>query len=293
MRHVQAAVLALAAAVFGGCATDKGGHDHLLVQARGESPDVQAAGDVVYLDVALIEQPFGDRFLNRDVWDVGDEQGVNLELKPLLEDNGLRICQIGGLMPPRLHSLIASPRSCPEPRRLRAEPGKPTLVAIGPARSHAVFRLAGQAGTRSWHFEEAHCQLEVVPTLEDDQRIRLRFTPQVRHGPARVAPRVEKDPDGPLRWAMEAREAVEEFPQLRWESVLAPNEFVVIGAHLDHPGTIGPCLFLPEESPPRKQWLLVLRASHVLYGLPKDETLRQVPPIAMQAAWTSARGSER
>jgi hypothetical protein len=293
MRHFEAVVLVLAAAVVGGCETDKGGRAHSLAQVCSAPADMPAAGDVVYLDVALVEQPYGDRFLNRDLWEAGDEQGVNLELKPLLEENGLRICQIGGLTPPRLHSLIISPRSCPEPLRLRAEPGKPTVVAIGPMRSHAVFQLVGQAGARRWDLDQAHCQFEVVSTLEDDKRIRLRFTPQVRHGPARPDPRVETDPDGPLRWSMERREAVEEFPQLRWESVIAANEFVVVGAHLDHQGTMGPCFFLPDETPVRKQWLLVLRASHVLLGLPKDEPLTQVPPIAMQAAWTSARGSER
>jgi hypothetical protein len=293
MRHLQAVVLAVAATVMGGCATDKCGRDQPPAELRSEPTDMSSAGDVVYLDVALIERPFGDRFLNRDLWEAGDEQGINLELKPLLEQNGLRICQIGGLVPPKLHALIVSPRSCPEPRRLRAEPGKPTVVPIGPPRNYALFQLVGQAGARRLDLEQAHCQFEVVPILEDDERIRLRFTPQVRHGKPQTTPCVEKDPDGPLRWAIEAREPVEEFAQLRWECVLAPNEFVVVGAHLDHAGTIGPCFFLPEGIPAKKQWLLVLRASHVLYGLPKDESLSRVPPIAMQAAWSSARGSER
>jgi hypothetical protein len=293
MRHLQAVVLAMAAAVMGGCATDKDGRGQSLARLQSEPTETSSAGDIIYLDVALVEQAYGDRFLNRDLWEIGDEQGVNLELKPLLEQNGLRICQIGGLMPPRLHSLIVSPLSCPQPRRLRGEPDKAMVVALGPARSRAVFQLAGPAGARKWDLDEAHCQLEVVPTLEDGRRIRLRFTPQVRHGKARSMPRVEKDPDGPLRWAMDAREPVEEFPQLRWECVIEPNEFVVVGAHLDHPGTMGPCFFLPEGTPARQQWLLVLRASHVMLGPPKDESLTRVPPIAMQAAWFNARGSER
>jgi hypothetical protein len=167
------------------------------------------------------------------------------------------------------------------------------MVPVGPPRGSAFFQLAGQAGSRRWDLEQALCQLEVVPTLEEGKRIRLRFTPQVRHGKPQQTPRVEKDPDGPLHWAMEAREPVEEFPQLRWECVLAANEFAVVGAHLDHAGTIGPCFFLPEGSPSRKQWVLVLRASHVLFGPPKDESLSGVPPIAIQAAWSSARGSDR
>jgi hypothetical protein len=293
MRHVQAVVLAMVVAVTGGCLTDKNSRDHSLAQVQSEPANASGTGDIFYFDVALVEQPRGDRFFNRDLWSLGDEQGVNLELKPLLEENGLRICQIGGLMPPRLHSLIISPRSCPEPRRLRAEQGKPTVIAVGPTRGHAVFQLAGQAGARRFDLDQACCQFEVVPTLEDDQRIRLRFTPRVRHGQARTTPRVETDPDGPMRWAMEAREPVEEFPQLRWECVIATNEFVVVGAQLDRAATIGPCFFLPDGAQSQKQCMLVLRASHVVLGPPKDEGLTRVPPIAMQAAWSSARGSER
>ncbi len=290
MRLFQAVVLLLTTLATVGCLTGTSGRDHNLPIVAGQSTDTPSKSEIVYLDVALIEQKIGDRFLNHDLWELGDEQGVKLELKPLLEENGLRICQIGGLIPPRLQSMIASPRFCPEPRRLHAEPGKPTVVAIGPLRGQCSLQIAGNSGARQLDLKQAHCQFEVVPILEEDNQIRLRFTPQVRHGEARNTPRVEKDPDGPLRWAMEAREAVEEFPQLRWESTIAPNEYVIVGPMLDRPGTLGPGFFLPEGTPARRQWLLVLRASRVLLEPPVDESLTQSPPIAMQASWTSARG---
>jgi hypothetical protein len=293
MRHFQAVVLALVTAVLGGCQTEHTVRAHSLADVGSPPADTASASEIVYFDVALVEQTRGDRFLDHDLWELGDEQGITLEMKPLLEENGLRICQIGGLIPPKLQTLIASPRSCPEPRRLRGEPGKPTLVALGPIRRECVFQLAGAAGARRLELPRAQCQLEVVPTLEDDQRVHLRFTPQVRYGDARATPRVEKDPDGPLRWAMEAREPVEEFPQLRWECTVSPGEYVVVGPHLDHPGTLGPGFFLPEGRGTKKQWLLVLRASRVLVGLPLDETLSGVPPIAMQAGWISARGTAK
>jgi len=291
MRHLQAVVLALATGVAGCCFTGSSGRDPSLPDVARPTADAPS-GEIIYLDVALVEHARGDRFLNRDLWDLGDEQGVNLELKPVLEENGLRICRLGGMLPAPLEGLIRSPRACPNPRRLRGEPGKPTLVAVGPRRRLCSVQLAGAAGHRKVDLEHAQCLLEVVPALEED-RVRLRFTPVIRHGKERMTPLVEKDPDGPLRWAMEARAPVEEFPQLRWECTVGAKEYVVLGTQPERPGSLlGRCFFLPEGEP-RNQWLLVMRASRVQLGPPVDESLTQAPPIAMQAAWTSARGSSR
>jgi hypothetical protein len=292
MRHVQAVVLALAAGVVGCCFTGRSGRDVSMTQVARPPTDTPS-GEIVYLDVALIEQPFGDRFVNRDLWDLGDEQGINLELKPVLEENGLRVCQLGDMLPARLQTLLASARSCPDPRRLRAEPGKPTLLLIGRPRNRCAFQLAGDAGRRQVALEQAQCLLEVVPVLEDEQRVRLCFTPHLRHGKERITPRVEKDPDGPLRWAMEARAPVEEFPALRWECTIGPKEFIVLGGQPERANSLGRSFFVPEGESTPTQWLLVLRASRVQLGLPADESLRQAPPIAMQAAWPAARGSSR
>jgi hypothetical protein len=291
MRHLQAVVLGLATGVAGCCFTGSSGRDRSVPDVARPTADAPN-GELVYLDVGLVEYPRGDRFLDRDLWELGDEQGVNLEVKPVLEENGLRVCRFGGMLPARLEGLLRSPRSCPDPRRLRGEPGKPTVLAVGPRRPSCSVQLAGAAGRRRVELENAQCLLEVVPALEEDTRVRLRCTPQIRHGKERMTPLVEKAPEGPLRWAMEARAPVEVFPQLRWECTLGPKEFVVLGTQPDRPGTLGRCFFLPEGGG-QKHLLLVLRASRVLIGQPVDESLKQAPPIAMQAAWTSARGSSR
>jgi hypothetical protein len=121
----------------------------------------------------------------------------------------------------------------------------------------------------------------------------LRFTPRIRHGNAQIKPRVEKDPDGPLRWSMEAKEEVEDFPDLHWDCTIGPNEFIVLGTQPARPDTLGRSFFVPEGELATKQWLLVLRPSRVLIGLPFDESLARTPPLAMQAAWTTARGSAK
>src|SRR5262245_22923639 len=57
--------------------------------------------DVVQMQVALLECPVGDRYLNDDLWALADEQQF-LSCKSLLEENGWRIGQIGGVTPAKL-----------------------------------------------------------------------------------------------------------------------------------------------------------------------------------------------
>ena len=163
-------------------------------------------------------------------------------------------------------------------------------MLLGPPREHCIFQFNAGAASRRLNLERAQCLLEVTPALEGEKNVRLRFMPHVRHGKARIQPRVEKDPGGPLRWAMEAREQDEEFPQVGWECTLGPNEYAVLGPRVDRPDTLGRSFFLPEGEPVRRQWLLVVRASRVPLESAVDEALTQAPPIAMQAGWTTARG---
>src|SRR5438105_15292900 len=70
-----------------------------------------AGTDIVQLEVAVLERPLGDHYINQDLWDVADEQVVAVERKAALEDNGFRIGQVGGLVPAELPALLTSDRS--------------------------------------------------------------------------------------------------------------------------------------------------------------------------------------
>jgi hypothetical protein len=288
MRHLLAVVLALASGVIGGCCFPWPGQDRTPMNAARRTPEADL-GHSILLDVALIERPVGDSFLNQELWDLGNEQGIALEVKPILEENGLRVGQIGGLLPPRLQALLRSPRTCPNPRRLRAEPDQPAPVQIGLPRSILAFEIHETAQSRALELSDAVCYFEVTPTLDGDESVRLRFTPRIRHGKSRIEPRVARDPDGPLRLAVEAKEPIEEFPHLAWELTINPDEYVLVGARRDRPGTLGSGYFFTPDGV--TQTLLVLRATR--FGAQAvDETLGLAPPLAMQASWT-ARGSSR
>src|SRR5262249_48061548 len=124
MRHAAALGLALLTGALAGCFTGRG--ERSLTRAASQRPFEGPTGaDGVQLQGAVVERPLGDRFLNFELWELGDEQGVNLERKPVLEENGFRVCQIGGLPPAGLQALLTSPRSCPDPRLVRGRAGEP------------------------------------------------------------------------------------------------------------------------------------------------------------------------
>lgn len=285
MRHLLAVVLALASGVIGcHCLPGTPGGDSAPMSDARRTTDSATQEQVVFLDVALIERPRGDYFLEQELWELGNEQGIDLESKPMLEENGLRICQIGGLLPARLQALLTSPRTCPDPRRLRAEPDQPTPVQVGPMRPKVAFQLRQGNSSQPLNLEQAHCFFEVLPSLEGEQGLRLRFTPRIRHGKTRIEPHVTRDPDGPLRWAVEAREPIEDFPQLRWELTVGPNEYVVIAGRPDRPETLGAAYFMPTAGR-NQQRVMVIRACQMAAGDGVDEAFSQSPPLALQAAW--------
>src|SRR5262249_31000495 len=118
MRHGQARLLGLLTALLAGCATGKVPHavtwlDHLRPFQGPTGPDV------VSMQVALIERPVGDPYLNHELWAGADEQAIPLERKVVLEDNGLRVGQIGGIAPAKLLALLTSEKSCINPRCLQ------------------------------------------------------------------------------------------------------------------------------------------------------------------------------
>src|SRR5262249_53023775 len=139
MRRLLVGVMVLALGVTGCCFFgDRPGGPRTEVVHR--PANLAPAGDYVFVDVAVVERPYGDHFLDQEVWEGGDEQGY-LETKALLEENGLRVCQLGGVVPAGLQALL-SPRYCPDPRRLHGEPGKPIVLTVGPVVRECNFGVS-------------------------------------------------------------------------------------------------------------------------------------------------------
>jgi hypothetical protein len=243
------------------------------------------------MEVAVIVRPLGDHAVNRALWEQADEQAVDLERKVALEDNGFRAGLIGRVPPAGLRDLLDSPRSNPDPRYVRLHAGNPVPVSLGRPGTHCRFHLVQDERATPVELDDAECLLEIVPTLSDDGRTLLRFTPHIKHGKPSGSPRAVREPSGTHRWERETQQPEEAYLALSWEMALVPNEYLVLGTRLDQADTLGHRCFLGTENGRRVQRLLVIRTARPQPGTGlEDETVGRAPPVALQATGISARG---
>ncbi len=289
MRHYLAAALALTAASLTGCFTAL--PDRALTRYEAKLPFSSFAGeDVVQLDVYLVERPIGDVCINREVWELADEQTLQ-ERKQVLDDNGLRVCVLGDSPPDGLQTLLHSERSCANPRRLLFHAGQPTQIVLGPPTARLTVPLHQNGQTTLIDFDEAQCLLEATIRPAEDNKLVLNFSPQVRHGEQLATPRAVPLPSGELRWEPQVAQPTETYRGLSWELTVAANTFVAIGTRLDRPDTLGQRAFLNTEGL-RIQRLLVLRVNRARAGDdPVDDAHEKSAPLALQAGRTQSRGT--
>jgi hypothetical protein len=293
-----AVLIALGGGALVGCASDRSERSTARLHAPAFTGPV--GEDVVFIDVATIERTPGDPFLNQELWSEadeqtvradGDEQGDSLERKTALEKNGFRVGQVGGgLLPPsKLQDLLLSKRSC-QAHRIQLHAGNETTIPLGPPWPRCVCALAQDGQTVAVDLPKAQCLLVVVPSLADDGRIRLRFTPHLKHGEVQTTFAPLRDADGVLRWDRQDRQAEEAYPWLSWTVTVAPNEYVVIGTNLDNGDTLGEQFFLSGDDRPLQRLLVLRTARMPAPSGPADEKLSRSPPLALRASWTSERG---
>jgi hypothetical protein len=288
-----------------GCGTLSGGclfgHKERTTARLHSPPFAGVVGDdVIYLDVAFLERPLSETFLHRELWSEANEEVVytdddqlfNMERLTALQKNGFRVGQISGLLPTKLQDMLDTQRDC-QARRIQLHSGHETTLSLGPSATRCCCRLNRDGRFTPVELTQAQCQLVVVPSLTDEGRIRLRFTPQILHGQTKTAFLPVRCADGQLDWARQERPAEESYPWLGWTLEVAPNDYVVAGPKLEKGETLGEQFFLTrEEGCPIVQRLLVLRAAHVPTPAgPPDELADRCPPLALRASLIAARGS--
>jgi hypothetical protein len=290
MRRGWALLLALLLAPLLGCFTGKPEsaivrHDALMPFAAPLSDDT------VVMEVALLECPVNDAYINGPLWDLVDET-ANPERKTELHDNGFRMGVLGPALPDRLIDLVTSERNASNIRQRSLPAGNAAPVPIGPSWKHCSFELKQEGQPTAVELDKAQCLLKIVPTASKEGQIALSFTPQVQYGEMQRVTRPVQDATQVNRWDLQVNPSIENYDGLSWELTVAPNEYIVIGTQMDRVGTLGYRTFLHTENLSPVQRLLVLR---VVRGpcreLKAKNHSKSPPPLALQAGWISVRGA--
>jgi hypothetical protein len=283
-------LLALVLASLGGCFTARPEPD--LTRHDAQLPFTSPDGDdFVRMEVALLECPVNDRYVNGELWDFVDESD-NAARKAALHVNGFRLGNLGPTLPDRLVDLVTSERNAANVRERRVPEGEPATLQVGPSWTHCRYELDRDGEPIAVELDQAQFALEVVasPPTKDGRRT-LRFTPLARHGVPQMQPRSVQDPSGVLRWELQTSVAVERYPWLSWELTLAPHEYAVVGTQAAQAGTLGQRTFLHTEGVSLVQRLLVLRVVPRPAGWKAEEHGKGPPPLALQAVWGAVRGA--
>jgi hypothetical protein len=296
MRQWGAGGLGLLAVLLGGCFSGSAVQRTSWME-QYRPVQTPLGPDVVQIDLALLERPLGDAYINKDLWLATDEQVVGLESRARLEDNGLRVGQIVGSLPADLRALLTSERSCANPRCRVLQAGKEATVTLSDTLPQCRFQLQQNGQACEVVLDQAQCCLVVVPTLTGDGRTRLQFTPKIQYGESSPDFHPAEDRSG---WLMEVRKPSKWYPALSWEVTLAPKEYVVVGGCFEQQESLGYRCFVQDEGPAPVQRLLVLRTNRPGAALDQEPAepyaqdsarKHQPPPLALQATWTAVRGS--
>lgn len=257
---------------FGGCVLEGPTTGWLARPRVFQGP---TGSDVIQLDVAILEGPVGNDAFNRDLWRMTDEQAIAPETQTVLEENGLRVGQIGGIAPQELQTLLTSERSCVRSRRIQLRSGTPRTIELGPTLTQGRFVLHEKGLDIPVNLHQANCFLNVIPTLAPDGKTRLQFSPEISNHPDKSA------------------SLTVNYDRLSWEITLAPNDYLLVGGRYDRPNTLGWQFFVrPDEDSP-VQRLLIIRTTRSASSVEseiasspgkKSVSFSQSPSLAAQAS---------
>jgi hypothetical protein len=210
----------------------------------------------MYIDVAVLELPVGDRYANDELWTNVDEQILPQAQRVALDENGLRVGLINGRTPDRLLEWLTSRRTNPNAVQYRRRAGNSTTVDLAHEVPKFEFQLAGETQPRTMRFEEATVQIQITPTFDAEGKVRLKFLPQIEFRDlekwSRLNPTVALNVQKPR--------STEAFPALGWEMAVAPNEYVMIGTHFEKQKSLGFQAFVTPNPDNPVQRLVAIRA---------------------------------
>ena len=239
--------------------------------------------DVVVMDIAPLEVPLGDRFVNEDIWTLLDEQILPTKQRLRLEHNGFRVgLAAGGRTPEGLRQLLTSKKSNPKPYQSRRQIGNSSSVALARDIDPCEFEFWLDDRSEPKRYRRAACQFRLVPHVDHEGAVRLQFAPQLEF-------------DDPEKWsrlnprfalAVQGQRSTETLEPLTFEVTLGDNDFVVVGARFDAPDSMAARFFLSPDPDRPVQRLLAVRAAPLFKNSGTSSGLRQASThsLAAQAA---------
>jgi hypothetical protein len=282
MRRAAAGLLVLACAAMVGC----------LHPNRPSVPEIvrkltpPLAIDGVIVDSVLVEQPRGDTFLDWDLWASTQPVG-SPEARALFIENGLRAGIITGSIPQPLQDLLISDADTVNPQRMTFNQRKEAVIpTAGPIESEKFSVLTDLGGKRKTvELKQVNCGMLIRPEATPGGRVKLWCEPQMQHGSRQGWFRPNEDA---TQFTMHREAEIEKYPSLGLETMLGPDECLLIGWTAEQTESLGSVMFAAESDNRPRQRVLLIRARQAkppgATDLPPLGGSSRRPPVAAIAA---------
>lgn len=287
-RYARLLPLALAACLSG-CLTTDGDEKAALVQRMQQN----ISSDFALIEIALLERPLGDSYINDAIWGHTDELIGGDEERDARAENGLRVGQLVGLLPRGFQELLLSKRCCTNPKALVFPAERAVPIYLGAVLPTSSYQFVKGKSRTDVFLDQARYCLTVTARFTSDGKTTLTFTPKVENGaptlPFRAIPEE-------FAWEMKVERASKKYPELSWQVTLGPNQYCIVGTRPDREGTLGRSAFTEIDDERSVQRLLVIRNCRAVKASDAqdrsvDELLRldASPPLALRAAAPTQR----
>ena len=250
--------------------------------------------DHALIEVAMIEVPLGDAYVNQKIWEHTCEL-IDPGKRGILDDNGFRVGQLVGAPPLPLQKLLLSPKSCTNTRGRSFPAGKAAPIVFSAIEAQMSYEIVHGGQRTEIVLEQARFGFDVTARFTVEGTV-LSFTPRVEHG-APALP-FEAVPERST-WELRVEKSARKHAELTWEALLGANQYLIIGGRMDRERTLGQVAFAPADNGNEMQRLLVIRncratapvqaESTVTEDAPADRTM----PLALQAALPAPRGKAK
>lgn len=241
---------------------------HLFEPAPTGKPllsQLSLADDGADLEIVLFRFPGGDAELGEPLWNQIDEQAFSASLRRELTANGLRAGLIGGSLPAVLSSRLTTAENQNATARMQGEPpvrrsrlqlhrGRPGKIVTSGIYDQISLLTRDDGQVRGKTYSQAQGLLVIQVDPQADGRVRINLTPNLEYGVARQQWVGE---DGVFR--LESGKPKQVFERLKIDTILAPNQILLISSLPQRPGSLGHYMFNDARNDRLEQKLLMIR----------------------------------
>ena len=161
-------------------------------------PPARMSADSVVLEFMFVRMPVSEAAAYEEIWSAADEQGLDVELRRQLADNGFRCGVLGQDLPAVLRDKLAESATSLEERsedigtsdvevdrtarRKQCRAGRRAKIVV--SRTHEDLSVLTREGgaVRGRLVEKAQCLFALKPYPQGDGRVKIDVTPEVEHG---------------------------------------------------------------------------------------------------------------